>query len=161
MLRPTVSQPVCLVSITQTVAGLLIWEALCDERTGLSFTITAGPRQRSHSWLRVPRNSWPYFTLSDSRLLQPGGPGSPYLYPPGTGWPSYTPRHWVPFSSPPTMNAFASQSRVATDGLSISKSLCWAPSRAHYKIFITRWILGSCFCEAPSLARKGGLSFTA
>jgi hypothetical protein len=27
---------------------------------------------------------------------------SPYLYPPGTGWPSYTPRHWVPFSSPPT-----------------------------------------------------------
>jgi hypothetical protein len=27
---------------------------------------------------------------------------SPYLYPPGTGWPRYTPRHWVPFSSPPT-----------------------------------------------------------
>jgi hypothetical protein len=27
---------------------------------------------------------------------------SPYLYPPGTGWPSYTPRHWVPFLSPPT-----------------------------------------------------------
>jgi hypothetical protein len=27
---------------------------------------------------------------------------SPYLYPPGTGWPSYNPRHWVPFSSPPT-----------------------------------------------------------
>jgi hypothetical protein len=27
---------------------------------------------------------------------------SPYLYPPVTGWPSYTPRHWVPFSSPPT-----------------------------------------------------------
>jgi hypothetical protein len=27
---------------------------------------------------------------------------SPYLYPPGRGWPSYAPRHWVPFSSPPT-----------------------------------------------------------
>jgi hypothetical protein len=25
-----------------------------------------------------------------------------YLYPPGTGWPSYTPRHLVSFSSPPT-----------------------------------------------------------
>jgi hypothetical protein len=25
---------------------------------------------------------------------------SPYLYPPGTGWPSYTPRHWVPFRIP-------------------------------------------------------------
>jgi hypothetical protein len=27
---------------------------------------------------------------------------SPYLYPPGTGWPGYTPRHWVPFTSLPT-----------------------------------------------------------
>jgi hypothetical protein len=26
----------------------------------------------------------------------------PYLYPPGTGWPGYTPRHLVPFLSPPT-----------------------------------------------------------
>jgi hypothetical protein len=25
----------------------------------------------------------------------------PYLYAPGTRWPSYTPRHWVPVSSPP------------------------------------------------------------
>jgi hypothetical protein len=25
----------------------------------------------------------------------------PYLYRPGTGWPSYIPRHRVPFSSPP------------------------------------------------------------
>jgi hypothetical protein len=25
----------------------------------------------------------------------------PYLYPPGIWWPGYTPRHWVPFSSPP------------------------------------------------------------
>jgi hypothetical protein len=27
---------------------------------------------------------------------------SPYLYPPGTEWPGYTQRYWVPFSSPPT-----------------------------------------------------------
>jgi hypothetical protein len=33
---------------------------------------------------------------------------SPYLYPPGTGRPGYTPRHWVPFSSP-------SATRRATD----------------------------------------------
>jgi hypothetical protein len=25
-----------------------------------------------------------------------------YLYPPETGWPSYNPKRWVPFSSPPT-----------------------------------------------------------
>jgi hypothetical protein len=36
------------------------------------------------------------------RLPQPGGPGSPYLYPPGTGCPRYTPGHWVPFPSPLT-----------------------------------------------------------
>jgi hypothetical protein len=28
---------------------------------------------------------------------------SPYLYPPGTRRPGYTPRPWVPFSSPPTI----------------------------------------------------------
>jgi hypothetical protein len=27
----------------------------------------------------------------------------PYLYPTGTDWPGYTPRHWVPFSSPPSI----------------------------------------------------------
>jgi hypothetical protein len=44
----------------------------------------------------VPRDSWPYFTVSDSKLPQPGGPG-PRIYisqeqggpviPPGTGFP--------------------------------------------------------------------------
>jgi hypothetical protein len=27
---------------------------------------------------------------------------SPYLFLPGTGWPDYTRRHWIPFSSPLT-----------------------------------------------------------
>jgi hypothetical protein len=48
---------------------------------GLSFTIAAGPRQLSHSRVRVPRDSRPHFTFSDSRLPQPGGPG-PYIYVP-------------------------------------------------------------------------------
>jgi hypothetical protein len=30
------------------------------------------------------------------------GTRSLYLYPPGVGWPGYTSRHWVPFSSSPT-----------------------------------------------------------
>jgi hypothetical protein len=48
----------------------------------------------SHSRVQVPRDSWPYFTVSDSRLHQPGGSGfliyisqeqgGPVI-PPGTG----------------------------------------------------------------------------
>jgi hypothetical protein len=37
--------------------------------------------------------------LSHLRLPQPGGPGSRIYIPPGTGWPSYTTGHWVPFTS--------------------------------------------------------------
>jgi hypothetical protein len=70
----------------QTFAGLLMWGALSDKRTGLPFTIAAGPRQRSHPWFRIPRDSWPYFTVSDSRLPPTWRARSPYLYPPGTGW---------------------------------------------------------------------------
>jgi hypothetical protein len=80
----------------QTVAGLLMWDALSDERTSLPFTIAAGPREHRHSWVRVLRDSWPYFTVSDSRLPQPRGP-DPSIYipqeqddpvtPPGTGFP--------------------------------------------------------------------------
>jgi hypothetical protein len=41
----------------QTVAGLLMWGTLSDERMCLSFTITPGPRQRSHFRVRVPWDS--------------------------------------------------------------------------------------------------------
>jgi hypothetical protein len=60
----------------QTVADLLMWGALSEERTGLSFTTVAGLRQRSHSRVRVPWGSRPYFTILDSRL--------PFLSPPTT-----------------------------------------------------------------------------
>jgi hypothetical protein len=43
-----------------------------------------------------------------------------------------------------------SQSHIATDGQSISKSWCRAPSGAHHQIFITLWQLRSCFSRAPS-----------
>jgi hypothetical protein len=60
----------------RAVAGLLMWGALSDERTGLSFTIAAGPSQRSHSLVLAPLDSRPYFTGSDLRL--------PILSPPKT-----------------------------------------------------------------------------
>jgi hypothetical protein len=43
-----------------------MWGALSDERMGLSFTIAAGARQRSHSRVRLPWGS--YFTVSDPTL---------------------------------------------------------------------------------------------
>jgi hypothetical protein len=45
-----------------------MWGSLSDERTSLLLTIAAGPRQRSHSRVRVLWDSRPYFTVSDSRL---------------------------------------------------------------------------------------------
>jgi hypothetical protein len=36
-------------------------------------------RQLSNIEIRVPRDSWPHFTVSDLRLPQPGGPG-PCIY---------------------------------------------------------------------------------
>jgi hypothetical protein len=38
----------------QTVVGLLMWGTLSNERTGLSFTIAAGPCKRRHSWVQIP-----------------------------------------------------------------------------------------------------------
>jgi hypothetical protein len=97
ILRPTVGRPVCLgikhpsgayAQIFITVAGLLMWDAFSNERADLSFTIAAGPRQRSHIQVRVSWNSWPYFTVSDSRL---------------------------PFSSPPTLTAVDRKSSILWD----------------------------------------------
>jgi hypothetical protein len=41
-----------------------MWGALSDERTGLSFSIAAGPRQRIHSLVRVPQDSLYHILLS-------------------------------------------------------------------------------------------------
>jgi hypothetical protein len=46
---------------------------------------------------------------------------------------------------------FKSQSYIATDGQSVSKSWRRAPDGAYDQIFITLWQLRSSFCGAPSL----------
>jgi hypothetical protein len=85
-----------------TVAGLLMWGALSDEKTHLPFTIAAGPRQRSHSRILVPREIMTIFYCLRFETTPTWRARSPYLYPLGTGWPGYTPRHWVLISSPTT-----------------------------------------------------------
>jgi hypothetical protein len=54
----------------QTAAGLLTWGALSDERTGLSFTVAGGSRQRSLSSAGLMTIFY-CLTLSDSRLPSP------------------------------------------------------------------------------------------
>jgi hypothetical protein len=54
---------------------------------------------RQHSTVRVwiPRGSRPYFIVAILETPPTWRARPPYLYLPGTGWPSYTPGHWVPF----------------------------------------------------------------
>jgi hypothetical protein len=52
-----------------------MWGALSDERTGLLFTIAAGPRQRSHSRVRVPRDCFRFETR------KAGGPVTVFISP--------------------------------------------------------------------------------
>jgi hypothetical protein len=54
--------------------------------------------QCNHSMVRVAQNPWPYVTIS-SETPPTWKCSFPYLHPPGTGWPSYTPGHWVTFTS--------------------------------------------------------------
>jgi hypothetical protein len=50
----------------------------------------------------VPRDWRPYFIVPILETPPTWRVWSPYLYHPGTGWPKYTPGHWVPFPSPLT-----------------------------------------------------------
>jgi hypothetical protein len=50
----------------------------------------------------VSQDSRPYFIIPILETPLTWRARSPYLYPPGTGWPKYTPGHWVPFPSPLT-----------------------------------------------------------
>jgi hypothetical protein len=48
-----------------TLVVIVLCNILPDKRMGLSFTIAAGSRQRSHSQVRVSRDSQPHFTVTD------------------------------------------------------------------------------------------------
>jgi hypothetical protein len=80
-----------------TLAVIVLCDILSDERLGLSFTAAAGPRQRSHSQVLVPLDSWSHFAVSDSRLSQPGGPDPRIYIPQEQGGPVIPPGTRFPF----------------------------------------------------------------
>jgi hypothetical protein len=103
---------------------------------GLSFTIAAGPRQRSHSHVRVPRDSWPHFTVSNSRLPPTWRARSPYLYPQEQGGPVVPPVTRFPIRRLLRLAGLQSQRYFTTGGLSpISSSWRQAPWDLRPEIF--------------------------
>jgi hypothetical protein len=107
-LQPTVSRPVYLgvnphlrpntrFVLLSDSCGFADVGALSDERISLSFTTAASPRQRSRSLVRVQHESWPYFTVSDSRLPLPGRPGPRIYIPQEQGGPVTIPGTGSPF----------------------------------------------------------------
>jgi hypothetical protein len=109
-LRPTVSRSVCQTPIWGPIPNFLL-----SNSCGF---VDVGRLLRQEDKYDVYNCCWP----SSAQLsLRPSPAGLmaifyclrfdipptwrarfPYLYPPGTGWPSYTPGHWVPFPSPLT-----------------------------------------------------------
>jgi hypothetical protein len=55
--KPPSGAQVPILCYCKTFAGLLMWDSLFDERTGLQFTIAAGCRHRSYSRPQVSRDS--------------------------------------------------------------------------------------------------------
>jgi hypothetical protein len=128
-LRLTVGQSVSLgvePRLGLMTRYLLLFDSygLVSERAALSFVYAAGPRQPSHSGVRVPCDSWPYFTVSNFRL--------PFSSPPATR------RVMVKVFEPAStrVKPLISQSPIATDRQWISKSWCRASSGAHDQIFV-------------------------
>jgi hypothetical protein len=101
-LRPTASRPVCLgvrlpwpdfYFLFDNCGFRDVWHPLWREDGSVNYcTIVSVHFQSSHSWVEVPQNSRPYFTVS-FETPPTWSARSLYLYPPGTGWPSYTPGH--------------------------------------------------------------------
>jgi hypothetical protein len=122
--------------------GLLVWGALSDERTALSFTIAAAPREPSHSRVRVPWDSQPHFTVSDSRL--------PFLSPPTTR------KDTVELFDPASTRDDLILKVKVTLRLTVSQSVSLGVEPhlgPHDQIFFTVWSLKLYFCGAPSLTR--------
>jgi hypothetical protein len=139
---------------------------------GLSFTIAAGPHQRSHSQVQVPQDSWPYFAVSDLWLCNLEGHIPVFI----------SPRNRVALLYPQTLHSLfvtsydlqacgggiwtcvhagipienqnQSQSYIMINGQSASLSWFKASFGAQDQTFVTLRQLQVCWCRAPSLTKE-------
>jgi hypothetical protein len=104
-LRPTVSQPVFVSGSPMTRFLFLVWqlrvswcgapsltkEWVCNLFVQLLLGLDEAVTRRTHDHILLSFETPPTWRAR-----------SPYLFHPGSGWPSYTPGHWVPILSPLT-----------------------------------------------------------
>jgi hypothetical protein len=102
-LRPTVGWPICLsikpklgpktryLFLSGSCRFVDVGRPLLQEDGYVVYICCLGP---SHAGLMI------IFYGHRFKIPPTWRARSPYLYPPGTGWSSYTPRPWVPFHCP-------------------------------------------------------------
>jgi hypothetical protein len=88
LLEPLTRFYLALLSSSDNYVVLLSMRPLWRENGSVIYCwIASGPCQSHHTWAEVPQNSRPYLTLS-FETPPTWRAKFPYLYPPGTGWPS-------------------------------------------------------------------------
>jgi hypothetical protein len=117
---------------------------MVGSRMGLWFTLTiaSGPWRSSHAR--------PYNTVS-FETPPTWSARSPYLFPPGRGWPSYTPGHWVKQLSLSWVKLRLAVSQSICLGAEPTLSL-WAVIISRLKVSVGKFI--SCLCGVPPLTRQ-------
>jgi hypothetical protein len=79
-----------------------LFNVVSDERMGLSFTNYCWSSSAQFFSGQIPEELMTIFYCLRFEIPPTCRTRFPFYYPPGTGWPGYTPRHCFPFSSPPT-----------------------------------------------------------
>jgi hypothetical protein len=87
--------------------------------------------QCNHLMVRVAQNSQPYFTVS-SETPPTWRAWFWYLYPPWTGWPSYTPGHLVPFTSSQSKSKLLYDWQSASQYVLVSSTLVGLATRYYF-----------------------------